>query len=160
MVTYQLEHFKAEVNLVEVTANRYLEILPFVLKNPLASWYQSNANRFDSYESFRRLFLNYYHPDGVTYAKLTRLWKIPFNPKIHQGVEQFVTTRFCQIRDLDPTCSDIQICNSLIPLLPVTFQRQIVSVKNLTFFHMLESIRRHKLIYDIPTSQRKACLKS
>lgn len=96
----------------------------------------------------------------MTYAKLTRLQTTTFNPKVYPGVEQFVTTMFFQIKDLDPTCSEIQICNSLIPLtLPVIFQRQLVSVKNITFSDMLESTRQLELIYDTYES-KKSSLKS
>lgn len=76
----------------------------------------------------------------MTYAKLTRL-KTPFNSKVDGGVEQFVTARFRQNRDLDPKNqrgSDLQHL-----LLPVSIQRQLMFVRNLTFTEMLEFIHNN-----------------
>lgn len=105
------------------------------------------------------MFLDHYHLNEKSYAKLTRLKTRAFNPKIDGGVEQLVAARLCKIIYLDSTSSEAQICNALVLLFSVSFQRQLVLVKNVTFSRMLESIRRLELIYDT-CEFRKAMLKN
>lgn len=83
---------------------------------------------FRIYQSFKEAFINYYQSENISYAKLTRLRTLPFDPKNSSSVENFVAERYTQIRDLDPNISESQLCNFITTLLPVTYQRHLSTV--------------------------------
>lgn len=79
-----------------------MEIILFALRESVASWYRSYWELFVSFKKFREMFLRHYHSDDSTGAKLTKLKTVPFNLKVGESVEKFVSTRYYQNTDLDP----------------------------------------------------------
>lgn len=89
-----------------ISEEELLIIIPFVMKGLSQHWFQSNANKFREYKDFKYYFLKLYQSQGLSYAKLSRLRSMPFDPRIHRSVESFVTERYSQIRELDPNVTE------------------------------------------------------
>lgn len=77
----------------------------------------------------------------MIYAKLNRLGTLLFNLKQYNSVEQFVTTRFSLITDLHTEVSEASTTNSPISLMPIAYQRQLVSFLNLKLPDMFKTNR-------------------
>jgi hypothetical protein len=141
---------------IGIKEKQYLSILPFILKGTARAWYQANQDQFYNYDTFLQLFLSHYQSADLTSAQLNRLKTVPFNPRIDEGVEAFVIMRYNQIRELDLISSDAQICNSIIPLLPIQYQRQLASVRYNTLRDILGVVKRLEDIHEAWETRKKA----
>lgn len=132
-----------------IPRHQWLRVIAFVLEGAAHSWFVSNLEHFRSYEDFCNLFLRYNHSDSATCAKLARLRSTPFNPKINRSVEGFIIDRYNAIRDLDPHVSEIQVCHSLISLLPISYQKHLAASRITDLTEILETVRRLEAIFEV-----------
>lgn len=154
-----LTQLEREATLVGIPTEQMLEIIPFVLRGNSLSWFYSHSSSFQSYGEFKRQFISYYQSEDVVCSQVTRLRTSPFNPKLDKSVQYFVTDRYRKLRDLDTMSSEAQICNNIISLLPVTYQKQLVSVKCTKLMDLLDIVRKLEIIHDASEQRRPNVLR-
>ena len=95
-----IAQFERECEIMGIPEHQKLRVIPFVLHGSTLYWYQSNADKFKSYQSFKEAFIRYYQSEDMSYAKLTRLRTLSFDPKYYSSVENFVIERYNELENL------------------------------------------------------------
>jgi hypothetical protein len=149
-----LYQFEQECKALMMPKYQWMDVIPFALKDSASTWFLSNREKINDYDDFRKLFLQYFQSENWTYTRLTRLRTRTFNPRVDLSVEHFVTKRFNEIKEMDEGLSESQICTALIPLLPVSYQRQLASISALELRRILDVVRKLEDIYETNDQKR------
>lgn len=140
--------FEQEAEIVGVPRLELLRMVHFILNGSALHWHKSNENKFNTYDEFRLSFVKYYQSDGMVYARLLRLQTVRFDPRTNASVENFVTERYLQMRELDEKSSELQICNNISALLSLLYQRLLSTARIRGLSDLLEVVRKLELIQD------------